>query len=276
MGQPANDDQLPPGNESVDEEREELAVRISNWLELPLAILAVISLALLIVELTGAGVGTWSTWLLEAQLPISLIFFVAFVFEFSIAPSKRRYLRSNWLTAIAVFLPFLRVFRAARALRLLRGARTLRGLSVVRVVTGLNRSTRAMGSFLEENLFGYVLLMTALVTVASAAGIFYLERTHSGANINNFGDALWFAATVVTTINSPHEPVTLEGRILAFLLRIFGLAVIGYLTATIAVFLIGRHPRSEDSELREELRAVREQLTRLEETLRTSTPRGRR
>lgn len=275
MAQPTTGNERPAPREAVDEEREELAVRVSNWLEFPLAVLALISLALLVAELTGAGVGSWDGWIVEAQLPISLIFFVAFVFELAIAPSKLRYLRSNWLTAIAVFLPFLRIFRAARALRLLRGARALRGLSVVRVVTGLNRSTRALGRFLEENFFGYVLLLTALITITSAAGVFYLERTNSEANITTFGDALWFAATVVTTINSPHEPVTLEGRILAFLLRIFGLAVIGYLTATIAVFLIGRYPRGGESELRDELRSVREQLASLEETIRANGPRDR-
>ncbi len=272
MAQPTNGNELPASHEAVEEEREELSVRVSNWLEVPLAILALISLAFLVVELTGRGVGTWRGWILEAQLPISLIFFVAFVFELTIVPSKLRYLRSNWLTAIAVFLPFLRIFRAARALRLLRGARALRGLSVVRVVTGLNRSTRALGQFLEQNFFGYLLLATALITLTSAAGIFYLERTNPEANITNFGDALWFAATVVTTINSPHEPVTLEGRLLAFLLRIFGLAVIGYLTATIAVFLIGRYPRHGESELRDELRSVREKLASLEETIRASGP----
>lgn len=252
----------------VEDEREELAGRVSRWLRVPLDVLAFVALILVVVEFTTDDSNPWRGMVLRATLPISVIFFVAFVFELVIAPSKKTYLSRNWLTAIAVALPFLRVLRALRALRLLRGGRALRGLSVVRVVAGLNRGTRALGRFFEQNRFGYVLILTVIVTLTAGAGVYYLERDQAGSNITSVGDALWFAATVVTTINSPLEPVTLEGRVLAFLLRVFGLAVIGYITATIAVFLLGRPAEHEAEATREELRAIREQLAAIEAALR--------
>jgi len=251
-----------------DDEREELAERVSRWLRVPLDVLAFVALVLVVLEFTTDDANALRGVILHATLPISVIFFLAFAFELTIAPSKTRYLSRNWPTAIAVVLPFLRIFRALRALRLLRGARAIRGLSVVRVVAALNRGTRALGRFFEQNRFGYVLILTVIVTLTAGAGVYYLERDHASSNINSVGDAIWFAATVVSTINSPLEPVTLEGRILAFLLRVFGLAVIGYITATIAVFLLGRPAEHEAQATREELRAIREQLAAIEASLR--------
>jgi hypothetical protein len=75
--------------------------------------------------------------------------------------------------------------------------------------------------------------------VTAAAGAFYFERGQPSANIQTWGDALWWASAIITTINSPFETVTFEGRVIALLLRIFALAVSGYLTAIIAVYLLG-------------------------------------
>jgi len=50
-----------------------------------------------------------------------------------------------------------------------------------------------------------------------------------GSPFANFWEALWWATTVVTTINVGIEPTTVEGRIVGLLLRVFGLGVFGYL-----------------------------------------------
>jgi voltage-gated potassium channel len=51
---------------------------------------------------------------------------------------------------------------------------------------------------------------------------------------------------LLTTIGSQFWPVTTEGRALAFLLSLYGLAVLGYLTATFASFFIGRDAEEEN------------------------------
>jgi voltage-gated potassium channel len=76
---------------------------------------------------------------------------------------------------------------------------------------------------------------------------------------------------LVTSIGSDFWPVTTEGRILALLLSVYGLAVFGYITASFASFFVGRdaeepdaaEARSGDIErLAEEIRELRVQLAR--------------
>ncbi len=61
--------------------------------------------------------------------------------------------------------------------------------------------------------------------------------------------ALWWAAMRVITAGSEYYPLTAEGRGLAFLVALFGYAVFGYVTATLATFFIGRDAEEKDAPL---------------------------
>lgn len=252
----------------ADEERWRIQEVATSTFDVVLALLAVASVALLIVEFTRETTDEWTRRVVMVQTIIWAIFLATFLIELSLAPSKRRYLRKNWLVAVSVAIPALRVFRVAQAVRVLRGARALRGLNAARSLTVLNRAVRAVGRYLSENRFGYLTVLAVVVTLTSAAAVYYLERGHADANITSFGEAIWWAATILTTVNSPLEPVTYEARVLALMLRIFGLAVIGYITASLAVFMLGGAGKKEQDRLQaEELRALREQVERLSEML---------
>ena len=51
----------------------------------------------------------------------------------------------------------------------------------------------------------------------------------------------------VITAGSAAEPVTGEGRALAFLIALFGYAIFGYVTATFASFFIGRDAEEKNA-----------------------------
>lgn len=260
---------VPPEETNPEDERRWRVQEIATSVfDVGLALLAVLSLGLLIVEFTRETTDEWTRRVVTVQTVIWAIFLTAFLIELSLAPSKRRYLRKNWLVAVSVAIPALRVFRVVHAVRVLRGARALRGLNTARSLTVLNRTRRAMASYLSENRFGYLVVLAVVVTLTAGAAVYYLERGQPEANITSFPDALWWAATIITTVNSPLEPVTYEARVLALMLRIFGLAVIGYITATLAVFLLGGAGKREQDRLQgEELRRLREQVDRLNENL---------
>jgi voltage-gated potassium channel len=257
---------------AVRSQRAELQERISDWLDVPLSVLAFIMLGLLVAELAGDLGPTWARRVEQAQTAIWAIFASAFGLELILAPSKVGYLKKNWLTAISVALP------ALRTVRLLRVARAFRGLRLVRLVTGLNRGTRALGTVARRGQLGYVLLLTLVVTVTSAAGAYYFERTEPTANIMTPGDAFWWAATIVTTINSPYETISFEGRVIALLLRVFALSISGYLTAIIAAYLIGENRPAEAVEAdrsvadETELRRLREEIGHLERLIERRLP----
>jgi voltage-gated potassium channel len=130
----------------------------------------------------------------------------------------------------------------------------------------LNRGGRALEHVARRGQLGYVLGLTLLVTAAGAAGAYYFESGEPDALIRTPGDALWWAATLITTVNSPLAVVTLEGRIVGMLLRVYALAVSGYITAAIAVQLFGLTQRDQAMDARaleallEEMQLLRNEL----------------
>jgi voltage-gated potassium channel len=188
-------------------------------------------------------------------------FIAQFLLEFFIAPKKLVYLRHNWITAIALVLPALRVLSVFRAIRALRA---LRGIRLVRVIGSANRGMRALGSVMGRRGFKYVASLSLLVTIAGAAGMFAFEHDVSGGALGNFGSALWWTAMVLTTMGSDYFPKTSEGRLLCFLLAVYGFAVFGYVTATIASFFVARDADTSQGEI-----AGARQLERLEREIKS-------
>lgn len=234
----------PGGRQLIERERQEALAQLEDWLETPMLVLGFAWLALLVVELTSG----LSPLLETAGVVIWVIFILDFVLKFTLAPHKLTYLKSNWLTAISLAAPALRVFRVFRAVRLLRAARTARGLRLVRVVTSLNRGMRALGSSMGRRGFGYVVALSVLVTLAGAAGMYAFEGEVEGG-LATYGEALWWTAMLLTSLGSDYWPRTAEGRVLCFILSLYGLAVFGYVTAALASFFIGRDAENEGAEL---------------------------
>lgn len=230
--------------ERLDRERYELLHALEDWLETPMVVLAFVWLALLAIELIWGESRLFTT--------IGTIIWVVFILDFGVkfvlAPRKAAYLRSNWLGAISLLIPALRIFRIARVVRLFRLARVGRGLRLVRVVSSLNRGMRALGASLGRRGFGYVIALTALVTFAGAAGMFAFENEVPGG-LETYGEAVWWTAMIMTTFGSQYWPETFEGRVLSILLALYAVAVFGYVTATLATYFIGRDAESADAEL---------------------------
>jgi voltage-gated potassium channel len=101
--------------------------------------------------------------------------------RFALAPNKPRFVRDHITDLLVLALPLLRPLRALRAAtalaRLGRASMTLRGQTIAYVVGAVT-------------LLGFV----AAVAVLDA------ERGSEDANIKSFGDALWWAATTITTV----------------------------------------------------------------------------
>lgn len=222
------------GSEIVNERRAILH-QLENWLEIPMLVLSFIWLALFVVEMIWG----LSSFLDTAGTVIWVIFGVDFAVKFILAPDKVDYLKSNWLTALALVLPAFRIFRAFRAYRLLRVARTARGIRMVRLLTSLNRGMRALGASFTRRGFGYVLMLTMIVLFAGSAGMYSFENDRADG-FQSYSDALWWTAMLLTSIGSDYFPKTAEGRMLCLLIAVYGFAVFGYVTATLATFFVQR------------------------------------
>jgi voltage-gated potassium channel len=103
-------------------ERNKLLHSIEKLLDGPMIFLGFVWLVLLIVELI------WGlTKVLEyLSITVWIAFIIDFIIKFILAPLKLAFLKKNWLTAISLVIPALRIFRVFRIIRLLRGLRGIR------------------------------------------------------------------------------------------------------------------------------------------------------
>ena len=230
--------------EAVRQERETLLENIHGTLDGVMILLSAAWIALLVAELAGGGLpasldaAVWVIW---------GIFVLHFLLEFAIAPVKTRYLRTHWITVLSLLLPALRIIRIAAAFRFLRAARIVRSVGLVRVLTSLNRGLGSLRETAARRGVGYVVAATALVMAVGAAGMSYFESPAAlaaegitGAEpLRDYGDALWWTAYTMST-GATSEPATGEGRLLGWLLSLYGLGIFGYLTATLASHFVGR------------------------------------
>lgn len=252
----------------LNSERWAVLEQLEEWMETPMLVMGFLWLALFIIELTG----NLSPALEFVGAAIWVVFILDFTLKLVLAPEKTDYVKTNWLTALALVVPALRVFRIFRVLRVLRAARTARGLRLFRVLSSLNRGMRALGHTMRRRGVGYVVMLSVIVILLGAAGMYAFENNvPNGGGLESYGDALWWTAMLLTSLGSEYWPRTAEGRVLCFILALYGFAVFGYVTATIATFFVGRDAESDEAELAgaKSVEALRLEITALREEMRS-------
>ena len=142
---------------------------------------------------------------------------------------KRRYLRENWLDALIVLLLFLRILRVVQLAR---------ALPALRLLVFGGRGSQSTMDLLRRRRLGQLAIISAMVILIGAALGFLLEAGAPGSRIEDFGDALWWSAALVTTIGSDLYPVTAAGRILSFLIMIYAIGIFTYFIGSVASVLV--------------------------------------
>lgn len=230
--------------EQLNNERHKLLHYLQDLLEGPMVVLGFIWLLLLIIDLAKG----LSPFLQTLSTLIWILFILDFGLKFILAPTKVSFLKSNVLTIISLLVPALRIFRVARAFRLIRSLRAARGLRLVKVVGSLNRGLNSLGASMSRRGFGYVLASTLLVSILGSVGMYAFENDVE-TGFKSYGEALWWTVMLLSSLGSEYWPQTPEGRVLCFLLALYGLAVFGYFTATLATYFMGRDAENEAAEL---------------------------
>ncbi len=230
---------------ALKQEQSEILQQLEGWLEIPMLVLSFVWSALFVVELIWG----LSPLLNATGITIWVLFILDFGLRFFLAPRKGAYLKRNWLTVLSLVLPALRVFQVVRVVRALQTARAVRGLRLLGVITRTNRGMRALAASVSRRGFGYVIGLTAIVTLLGAAGMYAFESEVPESALTDYGTALWWTAMVMTTMGSDYFPKTPEGRVLCFLLALYAFAVLGYVTATLATFFIGRDAENPEAEV---------------------------
>ncbi len=185
--------------------------------------------------------------------------------RFIVAPSRWRYVKAHPIDLLIVALPLLRPVRIVRSLRLLRGLRILRAASA---------SAGAVAQYRQRLIAraaAFATLTSAVVIFVAAAIELDLERDAAHGTIHNYGDALWWAMSTVTTVGYGDQyPVTDAGRVVAAGLMLVGIAVIGLVTAAVAAWFVRISQSPADAEeavdaalLLAEIRSLRTEVAEL-------------
>ncbi len=155
---------------------------------------------------------SWTVW---------AVFVVDFAVRLTLARHRWTYARSHWYDVALIALPML---RSLRLLRLLALARML---------------NRSAVSSLVGRVSTYVAGTAVMAVGLGAVAVLDAEQDAANANILTFGDALWWAATTVTTVGyGDRYPVTTPGRFVAVTLMVVGIALVGAVTASIAAWMV--------------------------------------
>lgn len=228
--------------------------------ERPLLLAAVVFLVVLcmpVIEPNLSPAGDVTVRLLNYG--IWALFAVDYLVQMRLVTDRRRFFRTHLPDLAVVLLPALRPLRL------------LRLLSVGRVLA------RRGSSAIVADVTRFVVAAGALLIFLGAVGVLDAERRAKGANITSFGDALWWAATTITTVGyGDRYPVTVQGRLVAAGLMLLGLALLGILTAAIAagfVRHVSREPQIENTVTVEAgvLLDVLARLDRIEEHMQSLT-----
>jgi voltage-gated potassium channel len=226
--------------------------RYEQRTEWPLAGVAILFLALYSVQVLAAPQGSSGNIVGAALVGLYGLFVADYLARLYLAEARGRWFIGHLFDLAIVALPFLR---------------PLRLLSLVVVV---NMLQRALGHTIRGKVVAYTVCGAVLIVYTASLAIIDMEGDNPDANIKDFGDALWWSVTTVTTGYNDLAPLTAEGRIVAVALMIGGISLVGIVTATLASWIVQRVAEEDTAnqaattaqihELREDIRRLTESV----------------
>ncbi|WP_406483401.1 potassium channel family protein [Streptomyces platensis] len=133
------------------------------------------------------------------------------------------FVRTRWLDLIVTVLPLMRPLRMIDLHERMQLRRAVPGLA------------------LEARVMTYSGLAALLLGYAASLAVYHDERSAPDANIRTFGDAVWWAASTLTTTGyGDATPVTPRGRVIAVGLMFVGVALVGAVVGSFSAYLMRR------------------------------------
>ncbi|MBU8907630.1 potassium channel family protein [Desertibacillus haloalkaliphilus] len=191
----------------------------------------------------------WSTsdWLHSLDFIVWFIFFIDVLVRFIISKDRLQYLKSHPLDIIAV-IPLDSIFRLARLGRLFR---------LIRAFAILSHYFKPFYAVLKTNNLDKVIIALFVLIFVTSIPIRILEPS-----IYTYTDAVWWAIVTSTTVGyGDISPETIVGRIIAVILMMFGIALLGLVTSSIATYFLNNKNNKENPTIE----YIKGELDRVEE-----------
>ena len=241
------------GLSGVDDDENPRAKRWAKQLEVPLLLIAFWILVTWYWESTThshshSAYLDWGIWLFFTIETCSLCFLVN---------DKINYLRSNWLNVIIIICGIPILWANTPLVGVLRGLRLLIFLSLM---LQLSKSIRRI---LARNHLGPTLFVSCIFIVTAGYLIAGIDPS-----IETPADGIWWAWVTATTVGyGDIVPSSPEGRIIAGILILLGVALLSIITANTSAYFIAGQKGDDDSSDSSRLDSIEAQLNRIEQEL---------
>ena len=245
----------------------------------PLVVMAAVAVIPLLVMEEQFTSPTTVLWLRVMDWMIWAVFAVELAVMLSVTPDRKAYLRCAWLDVVIVvttvpLLPYL--LASLRVVRLGRVVEVLRLMRLLRLAALANRAGALVQRVFATSGLGW--LLSGLIALVMVGGTLfsYLEEGYT------VPEGIWWAVVTATTVGyGDVVPASGFGRLLATVLILVGIGFIALLSAATAARLVEleteegheellagiRGQNKREQEMRSELHAINERLSRLEELL---------
>lgn len=211
--------------------------------DLVIILLSLVSVALLVFELSVKLLPEQIVLIQRIDLGIALIFLADFAVGIYLADSTAKYFRQNWPDLLASIPISEGVFRSFRMLRVLRLVRVIRVIARIRRI-GVSAEKVAD----ESSKYVYAVAITVVVLLSGAVAFFSMEFGRN-PQVHNFFDAVWWAVVTGTTVGyGDIFPVTWEGRLVGMLLMFFGIGLVGTVAGFAGNYFMERHRNNSSDE----------------------------
>jgi voltage-gated potassium channel len=224
--------------------------RLSVWRQLDsgrvvhrfewVVIVATLAIIPVLVIETDVKSGGWRTFATTANWIIWAIFVADLVFVLTVAPRRLAALRAHWLdvavvaVSVPVFGSFLSSLRLARLARLIR---------LLRLGTIAGRALQRERAVASEVVLRVVGLATLFIVVVAGA----VEALVDKGDFPTLWDGIWWAVVTVTTVGyGDLYPKSVEGRVVAMVVMLFGIGFLAVLTATVASYFVKTDTGSQE------------------------------
>ena len=177
------------------------------------------------------------------DIVVSLILGVDLIFRARESKKPFNYLIKH-LYEIPALIPIYAIFLLGGDTIFGAGLKSLRFIQIFRIIHTLSRIIILFDEI--KNRLVFVIFLSIVTVTAGALGVYVVEKNAPDSTITNMGDAFWWAMVTVTTVGyGDVYPVTMEGKMIATVVMVIGIAILGILISTLGAQLIESRIKSQ-------------------------------